>query len=219
MAGADPVRLPYPLQWPEGWARTAPQDRERGRFQVGLANALDDLLHELDLLGDASRVVITSDLPTSERTGLPYANGRAEDPGIAVWCVIGGHERVFACDRWTLPAANIRAIGNTIAALRGISRWGAATMVNRAFQGFAALPPAPNPASTKMDWKDVLGLAPIDRDLLKRGTPEGRKFILEIARANHRDAIKIAHPDLGGTTAAAVELNVALQEAEAECGS
>jgi hypothetical protein len=246
------MRQPYPLQWPPGWDRTSRQDREVARFRIGMADALDDLLHELDLL-DAHSVVITSDLPVSGRTGLPYANGRADDPGVAVWCVVGGKERVFACDRWDEPADNVRAIGKTIEALRGIERWGAADMVTRAFQGFAALPPAPvapdvprnacpdctngdddmpadrtacktcngdgviaqtlAPATGQRPWRAVLGFGPgLIASPLRAFGPGARRRIRDV----YRQAMKVAHPDSGGTHARATELNVALREAEDE---
>lgn len=132
------MRNPNPLQWPSGWERVAPHQREIARFKVTLASAVYDLLRELALMG-ATNVVVTSDLPTNSR-GLPYSSGKCSDPGIAVWCVVGGQERVFACDHWMTPAANCRAVGKTVEALRGLLRWGAAHMVNRAFQGLRALP-------------------------------------------------------------------------------
>ena len=60
----------------------------------------------------------------------------------------------FACDRYTSPEANMRAIELTIAALRGITRWGASDMLERAFTGFTALPGA----GASEHWSDVLGV-------------------------------------------------------------
>ena len=223
------MRQPYPLQWPTGWARTDPPARERALFRVSLTEGIQDLLYELRLMR-ADNVVITSDLPTTSK-GLPYASGKAEDPGIAVWCVINGSERVFACDRWTTPAANLRAVGKTVEALRGIEAWGAADMVTRAFSGFAALPPgsqemAPNPASIpEKTWRDVFrhidtgecGTIDIDR-VNKRSSGVARQLCLAEVARRHRYAIRTAHPDVGGTHERAAELNAALQAAEAELG-
>lgn len=208
------MRQPFPLQWPTGWARTDPSKRERALFRVTLTEGVQDLLYDLRLMG-AVNAVITSDLPTNTK-GLPYASGKAEDPGIAVWVVVGGSERVFACDRWSTAAANLRAIGKTVEAIRKIGDWGAADMVTRAFSGFAALPPggqemAPNPASAKRPWRDVLGY--------RRQHDESPNIVLlQWARTAHRNAIRTAHPDVGGSHERAAELNVALQEAEAELG-
>lgn len=137
------MRAPYPLQWPENWARVPAGDREKARFKVTLAEAVEDLLAELDKMG-ASNIVITSGLPTRQ-DGLPYSTGNCDDPGVAVYFVLGDKEHVFPCDRWDRPAANIRAIGLTIQSMRGIERWGAVGMVSRAIGGFAALPAGEQP--------------------------------------------------------------------------
>lgn len=135
------MRTPYPLQWPADWERTPDVRRQRATFSVGLAVALDSVCHELHLMG-AVNATITSDLPTRS-DGLPYASGRANDPGIAVYFELDGVERVLACDQWTSPAANVRAIALTFGALRGMQRWGATGGATRALQGFTALPPGP----------------------------------------------------------------------------
>ena len=225
------MREPFPLQWPTDWQRTPASERDRARFQVTLADAVCDLLLECHRMG-ASACIITSDLPTNSR-GLPYSSGRCQDPGVAVWLTVEGHERVIACDRWTTPAANVRAIGKTIESLRGIERWGAADMVARAFSGFVALPAPQGEGSpgeiprdiattaqpAKRPWREVLGL---NRDamasLSKSSPPAYRRRARVVVRVLHRQAMKIAHPDVGGTHDRATELNVALQEAFAEIG-
>ena len=63
------------------------------------------------------------------------------------------YKSVFACDRYRKIEHNIRAIGKTIEALRGIERWGASDMLERAFTGFEALPQLPDES-----WWEVLGL-------------------------------------------------------------
>lgn len=211
------MRQPFPLQWPAGWARTDPYKRERALFRVTLTEGIQDLLYELRLM-KAENVVITSDLPTTSK-GYPYSSGKAEDPGIAVWCVVNGSERVFACDRWTTPAANLRAIGKTVEAIRKIGDWGAADMVTRAFSGFAALPPGDQeiskPTAAGQRWRVVFG---INEHVSRESHPTRRAAALSAVRDRHRTAIRTAHPDAGGTHERAAELNVALQEAEAELG-
>lgn len=120
------TRDQYPLQWPEGWPRTAEILRRRSSFGNGRPmsafQTAIEVMDEMDRLG-AANAVITSFLPTRS-DGLPYSAGRCEDPGIAVWFVLDGHERVFACDQWETPAENMRAIAKSVQ-----------------FAGFAALPP------------------------------------------------------------------------------
>lgn len=133
-------RQPYPLQWPTGRRRTKGVDRRHSKFGAipngsfsreppSAYEAAKELLHELKLLG-AVNAVITSQLPT-RTDGLPYADGRCDDPGIAVWFVLGGHERVFACDHWFRPGENLRAIALSIGAMRGLERWGMADVIER----------------------------------------------------------------------------------------
>ncbi|MGC2778794.1 MAG: hypothetical protein WA418_24510 [Bradyrhizobium sp.] len=183
-----------------------------------MTEALFDLLAELRRLG-AVDVVITSDLPTRQ-DGLPYATGRAEDPGIAVWFELAGAGRVIACDRWATPIANVRAIGRSIEALRGMERWGATDMVARALQGFAALPAATGSfvAYPPDHWRQVLGVALMLPSVNAKSAAQLRSEMLGIARRAHRDAIKESHPDVGGDLETAIRLNRAIEEAERELG-
>jgi hypothetical protein len=138
------TRAPWPLQWPDGWARTTVPTPSA--FTTGLAKARTRLLDEIRKLGGTD-VVITSNMPT-RRDGLPYATGErgVADPGVAVyWTGEKQEERVMACDSWQKPGDNIHAIALSVAALRGLERWGSSATVERAFAGFAALPPAPEP--------------------------------------------------------------------------
>lgn len=195
------MRSPFPLQWPPGWDRTPPQERSVSRFITGMARATRGLRLELERLG-AANVVISSDLPTRSN-GTPY--GSAADNGVAVWFVLDGEEHVLACDRWLQAAENIHAITLTIAAIRGIGRWGVRQASSRAFQGFKALPPAPEPA--REPWWIVLC---IQRDVLEPKLATWAK-----AKRAHRMLMRVA--DTGtGDTEQAIRLNAALADARLE---
>lgn len=215
-------RSPYPLQWPANAPRTKSGDRQRSTFggknkgEVSPYEAAKELLEEVRRLG-GSHAVVTSLLPT-RHDGLPYADGRrGDDPGIALWFVHRGHERVFACDKWRTHGENMRAIALSIEAMRGLDRWGVAGAVEKAFAGFAALPAGNGdedvpPAPKKRPWREVLGetFAPwpeLDNDEL-----------LVLAKGRHRKLIALHHPDKGGDVAIAAEINAALAEAEQELG-
>ena len=101
------TRSSYPLQWPPGWPRTRNRPK-RPAFIAQFARDRDHVIHQLRKRGSA-RIVITSDLPV-RNDGLPYANASCSDPGIAVWWVEKGRERVMACDRWPSVAFNLRAL-------------------------------------------------------------------------------------------------------------
>lgn len=206
-------RSSYPLQWPRGRTRTKPADRKRSQFVGSAAHPLTPyeaaktLLAELKRLG-TSHAVITSMLPT-RHDGLPYSDGRNEDPGIAVWFVHRGHERVFACDRWKTHGENMRAIERSIEAMRGLERWGMADAVEQAFAGFAALPSG---EPEKRGWREIFGVAELVDTLLSSSVDD----LIAVVKARHRKLIAEAHPDVGGDVARAAELNAALDEAIAE---
>ena len=172
----------YPLSWPEGWPRTPDYKRtSASKFNTTFDRARTELIKELRLLG-AGNVVISSWLPL-RRDGLPYsdqARRRLDDPGVAVYFLLRKRQMVMARDAYTNVHDNLRSIGLGIAHLRGLERHGGGTMMERAFEGFAALPPP----SVK-EWWAVLGLRP---DASRADIEE--KF---------RELVKKHHPDNGGS--------------------
>jgi hypothetical protein len=128
--------------------------------------------------------VISSNLPCRD-DGQPYstASDILHDPGAAVYWYEPTSQlrRCIACDLWDRVRDNLHAIDLSLGAIRGISRWGASEMVQRAFVGFTALPPA------KPWWAVELDVDPsADAETLKA--------------AYHRRA-RQAHPDAGGDDA------------------
>lgn len=207
-------RLPYPLQWPAGWKRTDNWRRHKPRFVSRFAQDRDSVLRQLKLRR-GSHIVITSDLPV-RNDGLPYANSNCSDPGIAVYWVEKGHEHVIACDRWRTVSDNLRAIEMSLDALRALDRWGASETVEKAFAGFAALPPGdgthtPPASPSKRPWRSVFSIEGVFAQL-------GHADLLAVVRSRYRMRMQTAHPDAGGSHELAAELNGALEEAELELG-
>lgn len=201
---------PYPLRWPEGWKRTS---RARSKFKVAsFVQSRDHVLRLAKRLG-GRRIVITSNLPV-RADGLPYANSaEPADPAIAVWWVQSGNEQVMACDRWSRTRDNMHAIELSLEALLGLGRWGTTQIVERAFAGFAALPPGPEPnlppsTPAPRPWRTVLDLEVM--------TGVSRALQLDMARGQYKRLARTAHPDVGGSDAAMAELNLALEAAEKE---
>lgn len=179
----------YPLAWPQGWPRT--KSPQGSRFDGTFARIRDELWAEIGKLGGRYPTLSTN-LPL-KRDGMPYAGQKEPaDPGVAVYFERRGRQMVFACDKWSKVQDNMRAIQRTIEAIRGIERWGASEMMERAFQAFEALPP---PQSC---WS-ILGVRP--------GASN------EEVQAAYRAKAKAAHPDAGGTAHAMAELNRARDEA------
>ena len=188
----------YPLTWPDGWKRVA--RRQRSRFEVsGFGKARDFLLAEVKRMG-GSGVILSTNIPL-RLDGLPYANSREpNDPGVAVYFRYGKREMCFACDAFVTVRENAYAIAKTVEALRGIERWGASDMMERAFRGFAALA-----ATSHEDWTTVL----------ECGADADAYTIC----ARYRTLARSAHPDVaGGSHEAMARLNQARESALAATG-
>lgn len=198
------MRQPFPLDWPPSWART--KNRETSSFSTGLAQTRDRCLNEIRKMGGI-QIVITSNMPT-RRDGLPYSTGDrgVVDPGVAVyWVGEKREERVIACDRWSRCNDNLHAITLSVAALRGLERWGSSSIVERAFAGFAALPPAPD-EPVERAWRAILEID-LNEESISR------------VREQYRDLVKKAHPDVGGDVIKMQRINQAWEIAQRELGT
>lgn len=131
------MSLVSPLQWPAGWPRA--KRREPSRFQVTLAAARDDLYRELELMR-ARNMTISSNAALNLNGTISARQPFITDPGVAVYFTRKGQDLSIACDRWDTIGDNIRAVGLSVAALRGLERWGSSELVDAAFRGYAALP-------------------------------------------------------------------------------
>ena len=167
----------FPLSWPKGRARTS--WRDRARFMVSVSKARDSLVNELSRLG-ARNVIISTDIPL-RNNGLLYANFKQpNDPAVAVYFSYKKRQMCFACDRWDRIQDNLQAVNHTIAALRGISRWGTGDMMESAFSGFTALP------APVESWRLILEFGE-DEIITEQGLIARWKTL----RSKH-------HPDKGG---------------------
>lgn len=211
-SGGVAMAQAFPLQWPEGWKRTAVMARRRAPYKVTPERALTEMIHSLELLGANKRTIIVSTNIPVRNDGLPYASYRIpEDPGVAVyWATKSMGERVIACDRWDVVHANIRAIGLAIEGLRAMDRAGATQILERAFSAFAALPAATQAAPVVRPWWEIFEF------------PEALIGALSLAvvEARYRELAAKHHPDkLGGSQEAFVELNYARDQARAHYGA
>jgi hypothetical protein len=193
---------PYPLCWPLAQPRTRVRMRSRfggkqGRWTFGRAR--DDLLDEIERL-HASHTVLSTNVRL-RLDGIPYANEREpDDPGVAVYFRRKGKPFVIACDTYDRIADNCRAIMLTIAALRSIERHGSSSLLEQAFSGFSALPPA---RTGIRPWREVLG---VGEGLLS----------LVFAEARFRELASRHHPDRGGSHERMAEINDAIRRAREE---
>jgi hypothetical protein len=194
----------FPLCWPAGWRRTQPDRRIDAKFRVGggymakrleVGDGVERIRGELKRMGIDLRTVIISTELRLRDDGLPYHRQATSsiDPGAAVyWQAKGGKvTRCMAIDIYDRIADNLAAIAATIDAMRAIERHGGATILERAFTGFTALPA---PASQTAPH-EVLGVS----EHATRG---------EIEYAYRRLAQQM-HPDVGGSHESMSRINTA----------
>lgn len=192
----------YPLQWPAGWQRTPRGKRRRSRYQISFTRARTDAVKEVRLL-KADDVVISTNVPIA-KNGLPrVSHDEPDDPGVAVYWTSENGTRVIACDAWRTVRENLRAVALTVGALRQIERTGASEILDRAFQGFAALPAAGH----SKRWRDVLGFEPDER------------VAADEIDDRYRELARKHHPDRGGDHETMARLNTARTEALQEVGA
>jgi hypothetical protein len=182
----------YPLQWPNGWPKTDPKERESGnQFKVSIEGALKSLNREVELLGGTTLVL-------SSNYNLTARNPK--EPGVVAYFTYENTQVAIPCDRWARIEANVRAIALTIEAMRGMERWGAKHMIKAMFSGFKALPDRVG----HRPWQVVMQLA----DMCAEAD----------ARKRYRDLARARHPDSGGNEEAMSELNQAWEECQKERG-
>ncbi len=198
----------YPLHWPIGWKRCT--YRTGAKFQVGksgidgnarkltIRDGVRRVIDELSRMGVSDNDVIISHNVKPHIMDSQGSN--VSDPGVAVyWSTKGKPQRVIALDRYRNVADNLAAAAATLEAMRAIDRHGGAVVMDRAFEGFAALPPP----SSQRDWWIVL-------DVRRDATPEQIKDAWRVLVAKH-------HPDKpGGSHDAVAEINTARDKALAE---
>lgn len=193
-----------PLTWPDGWKRTTRPQRSRfgGRGFVSTRQAIDEVLHQLGLMGVPDWNVIISTNLALRNDGLPRSGQKEpDDSGASVWWRKNDNRQVIALDKYDRVADNLWAIAKTLDAMRGIERWGSGEILERTFTGFAALPPATEHSER---WQDILQL--------------GNVYTIEECERNYRKLARDAHPDRGGSHELMQKLNWAREQARFELG-
>lgn len=189
----------YPLSWPAGQPRS--KYRSTARFKTTPNRAMEEMLLEVERMG-GRRIVVSTNVELRQ-DGLPYANRRPPtDPGVAVYFNRDGRPMCIACDQYSTVHDNMRAIGKTIEALRGIERWGGKQLMDRAFTGFAALPA---PMECAAPWYEVLGVTP-------EATEDGiRTARVSLARRYHPDSGSEPNEEKMKAVNAAAEVGLSLR--------
>lgn len=185
----------YPLAWPDGWPRTPPAQMRDGRqtfatarggsamkVPLTFAGSRDGLYNVLRRLG-ARDIVLSTNFALNS-LGLPHGGrGRPTDEGVAVYFRRKGRHLVLAQDRYWRAEENMRSLAIALEAMATLERHGGDLITERAFTGFAALPPPPT------CW-EILGLAADGAD------PDA------VNRAFRNQSARL-HPDVAGGDAEA----------------
>lgn len=209
----------YPLAWPQGWPRA--QQRKRAKFSKGerqystvpgsngswvhhreitIADGTARVLAELQALKVPHGEAIISTNLELRLDGLPRSGQRMpDDPGVAVyWRKPGEPMKVMAIDIYDRVADNLAAVAATLNAMRAIERHGGAQILERAFTGFAALPPP-------KQWWETLGF-------------KVKPTLLADAEQRFRTLAKVDHPDAGGSRENFEAITDAISQARKELG-
>jgi hypothetical protein len=183
----------YPLYWPENWPRIPPSQQKKSAFRSTMGQARGELFEEIRRLG-GKEVILSTNIPL-RNDGLPRADAKEPiDAGVAVYFTYKKKPMCFACDKFYYVRENIHAIKLTIEALRGIERWGASDMLDRAFTGFTALPSPFEMKRTKYHYFGDGAWTPAS------------------VRARYRELCRENHPDKGGDPEIMAEINVFYNE-------
>lgn len=207
------VKEAYPLQWPVGHTRSHDW-RIRSLFKQTPDKAQRFLRDEIQrLVGDEDyevsprcyrkrpvdpELVVSTNLRIRADGGV-YSQDMdktIQDPGVAIYFKYKGKEVSLCCDKYRTVWENIYALACSIEATRKIERYGVSDFIERAFAGFAALPPARGD-----QWWIVLGFM----------TPP---INFDIARKYYLDLSKVHHPDRNGDPAIFVSIGRAYEEAK-----
>ncbi|WP_439444505.1 J domain-containing protein [Xanthomonas translucens pv. translucens] len=143
-----PRRTPPPVRRPARFnkgRRTRYDGRHEAARELTIAEAVDRVRTNLQRMGiDDDDLVISSNLEL-RLDGLPRSNQREPtDPGVAVYWVDrfdrSQPPKCMAIDQYDRVADNLAAVAANLDAMCAIERRGGATILARAFAGFAALP-------------------------------------------------------------------------------
>jgi hypothetical protein len=196
----------YPLQWPAGWPRTNPFDiaDSKHRFRRGrgdyngerfwtLDAAVRALEAEIRMIGGEEVYITTNYRPSKSMGTISEERGRPKDQGVAVYFQLKNRAMVMAQDAHRRAEENLRSLALAIEAMRALERHGGGTMREKAFTGFAALPPP------KTCWQ-ILGI--------------GEGASVEAIQTAWRLLVAKHHPDRpGGSHDAVAEVNRARDDA------
>lgn len=207
----------YPLAWPDGWPRTRAEDRKAGSSVFTRSHAAGGpwtFAEARDRLNDelwkhtSHPPVLSTNFDVGRNGPMEGRGRRPDDEGVAIYFDRDGKPFVMACDRFHDAEGNMRSLTLALEALRQLERHGGGVMMERAYQGFSALPP-PNDGPREKPWREVFGFIPAFGTIASGLMPE--QCMLIVSDTYRRKAAELGpeHPDLKA-------LNIARDQAKKE---
>jgi len=191
----------YPLDWPQGYARSEYRPGRPLFKAVTLSRAVYMIEEEVRKLTGSSRDVVISSNGPLKNDGYPradYMRSTIIDPGVAVYFKHGDDDVVLCCDKWIKIEDNLKAIAVTIEDMRRIERNGVSDFIKRSFTGFKQLPAGPT-------WWSLL---------LWTAEPDPTPSNWSVTQGAYRTQAATHHPDRGGDAHKMAEINYAYEEAK-----
>lgn len=196
-------------EWPEtmkvgpigAWPGQMTRQRRTSSFSARFSDTLTILRREIYNLvdtkaqQDSAEVLIAIPAGAFRLDGRPYANAKAEHPGI-IFSIDSRHGHLsYPCDTFTTWQDNLRAIALALEALRKVDRYGV-TSHGEQYRGFLAIEGATGmPAGFATADEAISFLADLVRDEWRDGQVDTSR---RNARALLRGAQRRTHPDHGG---------------------
>lgn len=199
------LSVPYTIRPIDTWPGEGTHDRDRrySPFKAANSATLDVLDRELHYLGaDNVSLLMAVQDKDIRLDGQLRANARPAHPGVIVaFDSIHGPLK-YAVDTFSDAWSNIRAVALALEALRKVDRYGV-TKRGEQYTGWKQLAP-PTGAQNRDDAAELIAdLVDVwgsdrarvtDELLLRPMSDESKRYI--------RDALRVAHPDTGGSDAA-----------------
>lgn len=184
------------IDWPVGWDRTPPAERERNHsFQATLADTTKAIVAEMRRMDvDDWRASTGSGGAYTKSNGLPKHNANPNDPGFVLRWSKDGEQFAVACDAYSRLRDNVRSVYLWVHETRMRGQ----RPVRTGDTEFAAarLPAGDEePVVAQEPPHEILEVAP-DAD-------EG------VVQAAWRSKVKQAHPDSGGSQEELQRINAA----------
>lgn len=177
------------------WPGALTTDRQASKFSASLTDTLRVLDREIYHLVDtraqqeSAELLVAIDAGQFRQDGRPYANARAQHPGV-IFSIYSRHGHLsYPCDTFTRWEDNLRAIALALEALRKVDRYGV-TKRGEQYRGFLALEATAAPAGFADANAAYVWLVDLVGATHLSGSPAPAMVL--------RKAKRITHPDMGG---------------------